>query len=93
MHRLNKQYANNTDKSTTFLIPDTKLYVSVVTLSTQDNIKLLEKLKSGSKRTINWVKYQSKKSMERPNQYLNYLINASFQGVNELVTKDIIFQL
>ena len=93
MHRLNKQYANNTDKSTTFLIPDTKLYVPVVTLSTQDNIKLLEKLKSSSKRTINWVKYQSKKSMERPNQYLNYLINASFQGVNELVTKDIIFQL
>ena len=36
----------------TFSITDTKLYVPVVTLSTQDNAKLLEELKSGSKRTI-----------------------------------------
>ena len=33
---------------------DTKLYVPVVTLSTQDNPKLREQLKSGFKRTINW---------------------------------------
>ena len=33
---------------------DTKLYVPVVTLSTQDNAKLLDQLKSGFKRTINW---------------------------------------
>ena len=33
---------------------DTKLYVPVVTLSTQDNAKLLQQLKSGFKRTINW---------------------------------------
>ena len=36
-----------------------KLYVPVVTLSTQDNAKLLQQLKSGFKRTINWDKYQS----------------------------------
>ena len=36
-----------------FQINDTKLYVPVVTLSTQENIKLLEKLESGFKRTIN----------------------------------------
>ena len=41
----------------TFLINDTKLYVPVVNLSIQDNIKLLEQLKSGFKRTINWNKY------------------------------------
>ena len=35
-------------------IADTKLYVPVVTLSTQDNAKLLQQLKSGFKRTINW---------------------------------------
>ena len=39
-----------------FTITDTKLYVSVVTLSTKDNAKLLEKLKSGFKRTIIWNK-------------------------------------
>ena len=38
----------------TFTITDTKLYVPVLTLSTQDNIKLLKRLKSGFKRTINW---------------------------------------
>ena len=37
----------------TFTITDTKLYVPVVTFSTQDNAKLLQQLKSGFKRTIN----------------------------------------
>ena len=40
---------------------DIKLYVPVVTISTQDNAKLLEQSKSGFKRTINWSKYHSKK--------------------------------
>ena len=39
-----------------FAITDTKLYVPVVTLSTQDNAKLLQQLKSSFKRTINWNK-------------------------------------
>ena len=43
-----------------FSITDTNLYVPVVTLSAQDNEKLLEKLKSSFKRTANWNKYQSK---------------------------------
>ena len=38
---------------TKFKITDTKLYVPVVTLSTQDNAKLLQQLKSDFKRTIN----------------------------------------
>ena len=41
-----------------FRITKTKLYVPVVTLSTQENIKLLKQLESGFKRTINWNKYQ-----------------------------------
>ena len=41
-------------------IADAKLYVPVVTLSTQENVKLLNQLISGFKRTINWNKYQSK---------------------------------
>ena len=47
--------ANN--QNPTFQINDTKLYVPVVTLSTQENIKLLKQLESGFKRTINWNKY------------------------------------
>ena len=52
--------ADVADQGATFLITDTKLYVPVVTLSTQDNTKLFEKLKSSLKRTINWNKHQSK---------------------------------
>ena len=37
----------------TFPITDTKLYVPAITLSTQDNAKPLQKLKSCFKRTIN----------------------------------------
>ena len=51
----------------TFSIIDTKYYVPVVTLSTEDNAKLLQQLESGFKRRINWKKYQSKVSIERPN--------------------------
>ena len=40
-----------------FAITDTKLYLPVVTLSTQDNAKLLQQLKSGFRRTINCNKY------------------------------------
>ena len=36
---------------------DTKLYVPVITLSIQSNVKLLKQLESGFKRTINWSKY------------------------------------
>ena len=52
-------------QATTFLITDTKLYIRVVPLSTQDNAKLLGQLTSGLKRTINWNKCQTKVSTER----------------------------
>ena len=48
-------------QAATFSITDTnKVLVPVVTLSTQDKAKLLQQLKSGFKRTINWNKYQTK---------------------------------
>ena len=60
----------------------TKLYVPVVTLLTQDNAKLLQELNSGFKRTTNWNKHQSKVTLQRQKQYLDYLIDHSFQVVN-----------
>ena len=66
-------------------ITDTKLYVSVVTLLTQNNAKPLEQLKSGFKRTINWNKYEPKVTIEKQNQHLDFLINPSYQGVNRLL--------
>ena len=65
-----------------FAITKSKLYVPVVTLSTQDNAKLLQQLKSGFKRTINWNKHESSVNTFAQNRYLNYLINPSFQAVN-----------
>ena len=65
-----------------FAIADTKLYVPVVTLSTQDNAKLLEQLKSGFKRVINWNKYLSKPELLAQNPNLNHLVEPNFQGVN-----------
>ena len=65
-------------------INDTKNYVPVVTLSTQDNIKLGKQLKSGFKRTINWNKYESKTTNQAQNRYLHFLVDHSFQGVNRL---------
>ena len=51
--RFDKCVLSNDKKATIFAITDTKLYVPVVTLSTEDNAKLLHQLKSGFKRTIN----------------------------------------
>ena len=42
-----------------FAITEAKLYVPVVTLSTKDNAKLLQQLKSGFKKTISWNNYES----------------------------------
>ena len=55
-----------------FKITHTKRYVPVVTLSTEDNKKLLQQLKSSFKRKINWNKCQPKVSPERRNQYLHF---------------------
>ena len=49
---------NVANQAATLLIIDTKRHFPVVTLSTQDNAKLLEQLKSCFKRTINWNKYK-----------------------------------
>ena len=62
------------DQLPTFTITETKLYIPVVTLSIQDNAKVLEQLKSGFKRTINWNKYEPKVTVEQQNQYLDILI-------------------
>ena len=71
-------------QNATFSITETKLFVSVVTLSTQDNAKLLQPLKSGFKRGINWNKYLPKPELLAQNPNLNHLVEPTFQGVNRL---------
>ena len=67
-----------------FQITDTKLYVPVVTLSKENDIKLLEQLKTGFKRTIKWNKYRSQITIQPQNNNLNYLIDPTFTNVNRL---------
>ena len=74
----------NSTGSGKFAITETKLYVPVVTLSTQDNAKLLQQLKSGFKRTMKWNKYELSIKTLAQNRCLNHLFNPSFQGVNRL---------
>ena len=73
-----------TNQATTFAITDTRLYVPVITLSTHNDAKILQQLKSGFKRIINWNKCQPKVTVQAQNQNLDYLIDPSFQGVNGL---------
>ena len=68
----------------TFKITDTKLYVPVVTLSKENDAKLLEQLKTGFKRTIKWNKYRSQMTIQPQNNNLNYLIDPTFTNVNRL---------
>ena len=65
-------------------IIDTKHYVPVVTLSTEDNAQQLQQLKQGYKRTINWNKYQSKVTIQTQNPYLDYQVDPNFQRANRL---------
>ena len=62
----------------TFKVTDTKLYVSVVTFSTEDDNNFLEQLKSGFKITIKWNKYRSEMTNQTKTNHLNHLIDPTF---------------
>ena len=68
----------------TFEITDSKVYVPVVTLPRENDIKLLDQLKLGLKRTIKWNQYRSQMTMQPENNNLNYLIDPTFTSVNRL---------
>ena len=75
---------DNAPTSATLALNDCKLYVAVVTLSKDDEIKLLTNLKSGFKREIIWNKYRSQMTTEAVNNNLNILIDPTFTNVNRL---------
>ena len=77
-------YINVANKIPTLTLTEKKLYVPVVTLSTQDNATLLLQSKLGFKRTINWNKYLAKPELLAQNPNLNHLLEPRFQGVNRI---------
>ena len=72
--------------ASTFTITDAKLYVPVVTLSTEDNVKLSKLLSERFKRPVYWNKYNiiPSKTYDE-NDYIRELIDASYQGVKRLL--------
>ena len=70
--------------STTFQINNAKFYVPVGTLSINDNIKFLQNIKQGFKRTISWNKCRSELATQPKNNNLNYLIGPTFRNINKL---------
>ena len=68
----------------TLAINDCKSYIPVVTLSKDDEIKLLTNLKSGFTREIEWNKYRSQMTAEVINNNLKILIDLTFTNVNRL---------
>ena len=75
---------DNAPTGGTLAINDCKLYVPAVTLSKDDEIKLLTNLKSGFKRETIWNKYRSQMTTEAVNNNLNILIDPTFTNVNRL---------
>ena len=76
--------ANNPPTGLEFEIKDTELYAPVVTLSKENDIKDLEKLKSGFKKNIKGNKYKSQMTIQNNNNNLNYLIDPTFTNANRL---------
>ena len=75
---------DNAPTGGTLAINDCKLYVPAVTLSEDDEIKLLTNLKSGFKREIIWNKYRSQMTTEAVNNNLKILIDPTFTNDNRL---------
>ena len=75
---------DNAPTGASLAIIDCNLYIPVVTLCKDDEIKLLTNLKSGFKREIKWNKYRSQMSTEAANNNLNILIDPTFTNINRL---------
>ena len=58
--------------------------MSQFSLSKENDVKLLEQLKSGFKRTIKWNKYRSQMTIQPQKNNFNYLIDPTFTNFNRL---------
>ena len=81
---------SNSETAATFKITDAKLYIPIVTLSSEDNVKLSKLLSEGFKRPIYWNEYKviPNKIVEiaanNGEKYIRELLDWSWQGVKRL---------
>ena len=77
--------ADNNNDETIFKITNIKLYVPIVTLSTEDNVKLTKQLNEGFKRTVYWNEYKAKiESRNSDDNLTRFYLDASFKGIKRL---------
>ena len=80
----------NAGTAATFKITDAKLYIPVVTLSTEDSVKLSKLLTEGFKRSVHWNKYKviDNKIVEitddNAEKHIRELLDSSYEGVKRL---------
>ena len=74
---------SSAETAATSAITDTKLYVPVVTLKIENNVKLSKLLSEGFKRSVYWNKYQVSLKDQVAYNYIGERLDASFQGVNK----------
>ena len=81
---------SNAGDNATFTITDTKLYVPIFTVSSEDNVKLSKLLGKGFKRPIYWNKYKVipnkivEIAVNNEKKYIRELLDSSYQGVKRL---------
>ena len=74
----------NNDDDIIFTIKDTKLYVSVSTLSARDNKKLSKLLRKGFERSVYWNEYKTKSENKNTTNEYRYFLKSNFVGVDRL---------
>ena len=74
----------NNDNGVIFAIKDTKLYISLVTLSARDNQKLSKRLSKGSERSVYWNEYKTKFDTKNTANKFIFLLESKFDWVNRL---------
>ena len=75
---------NNDDNNIIFTIKDTKLYVTVVTLSARDNQKLSKLLSKGFEISAYWNEYKTKSDNKYTTNEFRYFLESNFVVVNRL---------
>ena len=75
---------DDNDNNFIFTIKDTKLYVSVVTLSTRDNQKLSKLLNKVFERSVYWNEYKAKSENKNTTNEYRYFLKLNFVDVNRL---------
>ena len=70
--------ANSNDDNIVFTIINTKLYVSVVSLSARDNQKLTKLLSKGFERSVYWNEYKTKSENKNTTNVYRYFLKSNF---------------